>query len=435
MILYALFEFFITAYLANFVLLYNTAPEKQKVFLKISSFAEGSFRLVVLFRVLNLWSSILKYWFNSSVISLAKHFLTKRQRSRFAKLSSGVISFVPMIFFARRSSDSSLADYVALQSNAPWLIVSKALDRSTYTAPVSLPLSISFQILSEKTEAVFIECLFLNPCWHSDRIFSFSRKSFSPQCTAFSRIFDKIGRTDIGLYFSGSDVFPDLKIGEILANFQLEGKLPVWNDRLIMWHNVFEMRTAQSFSNPGGRLSVPVAFWRERDLSSFCTNRIETYLKLYFFTVFGSGFGLDRQTKFVSGDIFSFRPTAILLKKGLKVLAEGRGSDLQSLFDVDLPGKTVLIADQNFFGLFTFSFRMFLWCIDFAFFVRLLHWFLRSLYLCWSFGFLERLEIRNALSRWFTKRFVSSSNQVHGLPFARFSIWGALKTAWSADVK
>ena len=68
---------------------------------------------------------------------------------------------------------------------------------------------------------------------------------------------------------------------------------------------------------------------------------------------------MDLQIKFVRGKILSFKRKAILLKKRLKVLAEGREFNL--IFDVDFPGNIVFMADQKFFGLLAFSFKIFLW--------------------------------------------------------------------------
>jgi len=55
---------------------------------------------------------------------------------------------------------------------------------------------------------------------------------------------------------------PDLKMGITLAIFHSVGTTPVSRDELIINVKGFAMTPAASLSNPGGRLSKPVAFFR-----------------------------------------------------------------------------------------------------------------------------------------------------------------------------
>ena len=93
--------------------------------------------------------------------------------------------------------------------------------------------------------------------------------------------------------------------------------------------------------------------------------------------------------------------------------------------DFDFPGKTFLICDQNFFGWLMLSLSTFLWWFDFAFFIFLLHLFLKILYDFQSSLDLDFLAFLNVWWRLFINFLVSISSHGHGLPFTRFSIWGA----------
>ena len=105
--------------------------------------------------------------------------------------------------------------------------------------------------------------------------------------------------------------------------------------------------------------------------------------------------------------------------------------------DCDFPGKTLLICDQNFFGLLMLSLSTFLWWFDFAFLIFLLHLFLKVLHDFQSSLDLDLLAFLNVWSRLFINFLVSISSHGHGLPFTRFSIWGACvsKTSCKEDVK
>ena len=54
--------------------------------------------------------------------------------------------------------------------------------------------------------------------------------------------------------------FPDLKIGVTLADFQAEGTMPVFSERLIMCDIGFAIALAQSFKRFGGKESVQLYF-------------------------------------------------------------------------------------------------------------------------------------------------------------------------------
>ena len=59
-----------------------------------------------------------------------------------------------------------------------------------------------------------------------------------------------------------------------------------------MSHNGFDMMLRQSFNSPGGKLSIPVDFWRDNNFSSFCKFNSEIYGNLKAFVVFGRDFAV-----------------------------------------------------------------------------------------------------------------------------------------------
>ena len=83
------------------------------------------------------------------------------------------------------------------------------------------------------------------------------------------------------------------------------------------------------------------------------------------------------------------------------------------------PGNIVFMSDQNFFGLLAFSFKIFLWWVDFAFLMWLIHWFLRSLYLWRSFVIFW--------SPWFSKGLVPHVHQFFS-SFIQPGAWPSLYT-------
>ena len=79
-------------------------------------------------------------------------------------------------------------------------MVSNALDKSMKTAQIALPPSASFRIRSvKKVTANSVERLGRKPNWCSERKPLNSRCFINCLCTIFSKIFDKVGRIDIGL--------------------------------------------------------------------------------------------------------------------------------------------------------------------------------------------------------------------------------------------
>ena len=59
-----------------------------------------------------------------------------------------------------------------------------------------------------------------------------------------------------------------------------------------MSHNGFDMMLPQSFNSPGGKLSIPVDFWRDSNFNLFCTNKTEIYGNLKVFVVIGGDFAI-----------------------------------------------------------------------------------------------------------------------------------------------
>ena len=59
-----------------------------------------------------------------------------------------------------------------------------------------------------------------------------------------------------------------------------------------MSHNGFDMMLPQSFNSPGGKLSIPVNFWRDNNFNSFGTYNAEIYGNLKVFVVFGRDFAV-----------------------------------------------------------------------------------------------------------------------------------------------
>ena len=59
-----------------------------------------------------------------------------------------------------------------------------------------------------------------------------------------------------------------------------------------MLQNGFDMMVPQSFNSPGGKLSIPVEFWWDKNCNSFCTNNTGIYGNLKVFVVFGGDLGV-----------------------------------------------------------------------------------------------------------------------------------------------
>ena len=61
------------------------------------------------------------------------------------------------------------------------------------------------------------------------------------------------------------------------------------------------IRCNQNLTNSqGGKLSIPVDFWRDNNFNSFHTNNTEIYWNLKVLVVLGLDFGVKRQIKSLS---------------------------------------------------------------------------------------------------------------------------------------
>ena len=133
-----------------------------------------------------------------------------------------------------------------------WSLVSNAALRSnrtrTDTNPWSEAIRRSFVTFAK---AVSVLWLGLKPDWKSSYTLLSLTNSHSRLATTFSRISDRKGRLDIGLWFaktSGSRV-DFLRRGLITASLKDCGTCPDDNDRLIVFSKVLSIRVRISLSN------------------------------------------------------------------------------------------------------------------------------------------------------------------------------------------
>ena len=94
---------------------------------------------------------------------------------------------------------------------------------------------------SISVSAINVDLPDLNPyCDSFNTLFLFKNDS-NLMSNNFSNIFENCGKSDIGLLFVKSDLFPDLNIGTTFAVFILSGNTPVLKDLLTIFVSGFKM--------------------------------------------------------------------------------------------------------------------------------------------------------------------------------------------------